>query len=236
MKRTAAEPHDPWNTRRRVVHELKGWQWLAYYPASWGLRLLFLTWRFRVPPEGRKILRETASPRLIVMWHNRTLVAVEMLLRFFDPPSVACMISPSRMAAWEAAFFRKLGFRVVRGSTTRRSVQAGIELVRALRDGRDAGLTPDGPSGPLYSFQEGALAIARKAGVPILLIVPNSRAAWRPRTWDRHLVPLPFARIELRMRVIHPGDPVWGRKNPEAASELRRVCLEMTEDPFTVEE
>ena len=229
------DSHDPYNTKRLQVHELRVWQWLLFHPAAWGLRLLFLTWRFRMAPGAEEGMRKAGSPRLIVMWHNRSLVGPEMLRRYFDPPSVTCLISPSRMAAWEVAFFRLFRLRIVRGSTTRRSIQAGMEILRALRAGFDAGITPDGPSGPIYSFKEGAVAIARKAGVPILLIVPNARAAWRTRTWDRHLVPLPFARIELRMRTIAPDDPVWERSNEEAGREIRRVCLEMTEDPFKVE-
>jgi lysophospholipid acyltransferase (LPLAT)-like uncharacterized protein len=235
MKSNIPGDHDPYNTRRPEVHELSGWRWLLFYPAAWALRLLFLTWRYRLAPGAEEEMRKAPSPRLIVMWHNRSLVSPEMLRLRFDPPSVTCLISPSRMAAWEVAFFRMFGLRIVRGSTTRRSIQAGIEILRALRNGFDAGITPDGPSGPLYSFKEGSVAIARKAGVPVLLIVPNTRAAWRPRTWDRHLVPLPFARIELKMRTIPPDDPVWQLSNVEAAREIRRVCLEMTDDPFKVE-
>ena len=233
-KTPGKDAHDPYNTRRPQVYELGGWQWLLFYPAAWALRLYFLTWRFHLDEAAREALRDSRPPRLIVMWHNRSLASPEPLRRFLDTSRIACLISPSRVAAWEAAFFRLFRFRVVRGSTTRRSIQAGIELLRALRRGEDAGITPDGPSGPLYSFQTGAVAIARKARCPVLVIVPNTRAAWRLNSWDRHLIPLPFARIDLRIRLIQPEDPLWKQPDAEAAKEIRRVCLEMTEDPFTL--
>lgn len=234
MTQPPPDSHDPFNTRRPEVHELTGWRKAIFYPVSWLLQLYFRTWRIVLDPESEEILRKSAPPRLIVVWHNRSLPMPEVFRRCFDPERIACLISPSRMAAWEVAFFRRFRLRVVRGSTTRRSIQAARELFREIRAGNDVGISPDGPSGPLYSFQPGAIAIARKARVPLLLAIPNCRRARRLRTWDRHLVPWPFARIDLSVRRIDPDDKVWELPNPGAAGEIRRVCLEITHDPFQI--
>lgn len=225
------EQHDPFNTKRPVVYRLRGWQWLVFYPLAALLWVYLRSLRIRCLPEERRQLQETPSPRLAITWHNRSLVIPEVLRVLMDPPRFACLVSPSRAAAWEAAFFELLGFPVVRGSTTRRSVQAGIELLRTLREGNDSGLTPDGPSGPLYSFKEGAASLARKTGVPLLILVPNCPAALRLRTWDRHLVPLPFARVTVRLRLIPPDDPLWDNDSRTIAQSLRAICLGLTEDP-----
>jgi hypothetical protein len=217
------------------VHELAGWRVPVFYPVAWFLQLYFRTWRIVLDAESERILRESTPPRLIVVWHNRSLPMPEVFRRCFDPERIACLISPSRMAAWEVAFFRRFRLRVVRGSTTRRSIQAARELFKELRSGNDVGISPDGPSGPLYSFQPGAIAIARKAKVPLLLSIVNCRHARRLKTWDRHMVPWPFARIELTVRRIDPDDAVWDLPNPEAAEAIRRVCLEITKDPFQIE-
>lgn len=234
MNPEATDSQDPFNTKRPEVHRLSGVRRLLFYPAAWGLWLYFRTWRFRLDGASRDILRTTPRPRLVVMWHNRSLVGCHWLTRFMDPSRVACLVSPSRMAAWEVAFFEFIKLKVVRGSSTRRSIQAGIEILRSLRSGDDAGISPDGPSGPLYTFQEGAVAFARKAGASMLLVAVNTRAAWRPGTWDRHLVPLPFARIESEVRCILPDDPIWDKPDTEVAADLRRVYLEMTKDPFNL--
>ena len=60
----------------------------------------------------------------------------------------------------------------------------------------------------------------------------NARTAYRARTWDRHLIPLPFARVQAHVRIIRPDDPVWEKSDAEVAAEVRRLLLEMTEDPF----
>jgi lysophospholipid acyltransferase (LPLAT)-like uncharacterized protein len=172
---------------------------------------------------------------MIVVWHNRSLVAPEMFRRFFDPSRIACLISPSRMAAWEVDYFRRFHLRAIRGSTTRRSIQAAREILQQLRAGNDIGISPDGPSGPLYTFRPGAVALARKAGVPLLLAIPNCRKAFRLKTWDRHMIPCPFARIEVAIRAIQPDDPVWEGPDAQIAAHARKVCLEITRDPFQVD-
>lgn len=232
MSATRDENWDPFNTKRKVVYELGFRQKLVFYPVALFLQLYYRTWRIRLDPESRAALEAKGPPRLLVVWHNRSFPIPEVFRRCFDPEKVVCLISPSKLAAWEVGFFRRFRLRVVRGSSTRRSVQAAREMLRALRTGSDVGISPDGPSGPLYSFQLGAVAIARKARVPLLLAIPNCRAARRLRTWDRHLVPLPFARIDFAVRRIEADDPVWNGSDEEVAARVRRVCLEITEDPF----
>ena len=236
MKTPPPDNHDPFNTQRPEVFNLTGWRVFVFYPAVWVLWLYYRTLRIRIDPTSREALQSTSAPRIIATWHNRSFVASSVIARLTDPSKVACLISPSKMAAWEVALFHFLHYKVVRGSTTRRSVQAGIELIRALREGNDVGITPDGPSGPLYSFQQGTAALAQKASVPMLFFSLNCRSAIRLNTWDRHLIPLPFARIEVRVRKVDSTDPVWSLEPEKATTELRRVCLEITEDPFKVPE
>ena len=232
MTSAAQDDRDPFNTKRPEVHELNWARKLVFYPAAWALQLYFRTWRVRMDELSTKILEAHGSPRIIVVWHNRSFPMPEVFRRCFDPSRIACLISPSKAAAWEVAFFRQFRLRAIRGSSTRRSIQSAREMLRELRSGNDVGISPDGPSGPLYSFQTGAVAIARKAGVPVLLAIPNAGASRRLKTWDRHLIPYPFARIDLAVRVVMVDDPAWEKSNDEVAAHLREVCLEITEDPF----
>lgn len=232
MTSAAQDVRDPFNTKRPTVHELIWWQKLVFYPAAWALQLYFRTWRVQLDEESQRILSASSSPRMIIVWHNRSLPMPELFRRCFDPSRIACLISPSKAAAWEVAFFRQFRLRAIRGSTTRRSVQAAREILHQLRAGHDVGISPDGPSGPLYSFRPGAVALARKARVPVLLAIPNAVASRRLRTWDRHLIPYPFARVELVVRVVPPDDPIWDKSNEAVAAHLREVCLEITRDPF----
>jgi hypothetical protein len=106
-----------------------------------------------------------------------------------------------------------------------------MEMLRALKRGEDVGISPDGPSGPLYTVKPGALTIARRAKVPLLLLIPNAKPAIRLNTWDRHLLPLPFARLDIRARHV-PAERLKDLTQDEAADLIRTLCLELTEDPF----
>lgn len=231
MNAAQHDEKDPFNTLRPKVHRLSGWRRLFCRILSFFLRTYLASLRFRIKDSDRALLEQTPSPRLLVVWHNRSLIAPEMFRKFFNPRKIACLISPSKLAAWEVAFFDDFGLHAVRGSSSRRSIQAVREMLRQLQAGNDVGISPDGPSGPLYHFREGAVAIARRTGVPVLMSIPNARMAFRLPTWDRHLLPLPFARVEVALRRLEPGAPVWDGSDREVADHLRALCLEITEDP-----
>ena len=226
------ENHDPFNTERPVVFTLGLWQKVVFYPLAVVVVLYMRSWRIRIDGTARKELDMVARPRMLVAWHNRSLVSGEIVRRLLDHRRIATLISPSRMAAWEAALFRMLGFKVIRGSTTRRSIHASIEILRSLKDGDDVAVTPDGPSGPLYSFRSGATALACRAGVPLLLFASRCSSARRLKTWDRHMLPYPFATVHVSIKAIKPDDPVWRKPIAEVTAQIRKEYLEMTDDPF----
>jgi len=234
MSTPQPDDRDPFNIRRPKVYEINGWRRLVFLPFACLLYVYQSTLRFRVSERERELLRRTPRPRLLVSWHNRGLVGPAMFARLLQADRITVLVSASRMAAWQAEFFTWQHFRVVRGSSTRRSIQGTLGMLRSIREGHDAAVAPDGPSGPLYSFKPGAVAMARKARVPMLLMIPSARAAFHLNGWDRHFVPWPFARVEVRIRVVRPDDPVWGGTDEEVAREIRRVCLEMTRDHFNV--
>lgn len=222
---------DPFNQLRPEIHELRGLKALCALALGTLLRLYLSTLRFKVDASSGTALKESNSPRVIVVWHNRSLVIPIVFYRLLEPERIHCLISPSRMAAWEVSFFKRFRLRSIRGSSTRRSVPSAMEMLRALKRGEDVGISPDGPSGPLYSVKPGALTIARRAHVPLLLLIPNAKPAIRLKTWDRHLLPLPFARLDIRATHV-PAELLKDLSQNEAAERIRTLCLELTEDSF----
>lgn len=222
---------DPFNQLRPEIHELRGFKGLCALVLGTLLRLYLSTLRLDIDAATRTALKSSASPRVIVVWHNRSLVIPIVFYKLLEPERIHCLISPSRMAAWEVSFFRRFRLRSIRGSSTRRSVPSAMEMLRALKRGEDVGISPDGPSGPLYTVKPGALTIARRAKVPLLLLIPNANPAIRLNTWDRHLLPLPFARLNIRATHV-PAGRLKDLNQDEAAKLIRTLCLELTEDPF----
>lgn len=227
-------PAAPAPFHRGTVYEVTGWRyWCVLVPIALLLRLYFATLRIRMTPEDRAVVCDTSRPVVAVLWHNRSLMVPMIGPRLRQPEKMSCLISPSKAAAWEVAFFAFQRIPSVRGSSSRRSIQATREMVKAYRSGQDVWLSPDGPSGPCYEFKRGAAAVARMTKAPILAFGAEARHAWRPKTWDRHFVPLPFSTVRIRGRIFEHAE-VFGavRDDAAAAQFLAARMRELNSDPF----
>jgi hypothetical protein len=110
------------------------------------------------------------------------------------------------------------GYRTVRGSTSRGAGRALLGMVRDLAAGKEFAITPDGPRGPAGAAQPGVLMASQRARAPIVPMRSEVSATWHMKSWDRFMIPKPFARI----RVIY-GDPwVATSADDDAQEELAR--------------
>jgi lysophospholipid acyltransferase (LPLAT)-like uncharacterized protein len=110
---------------------------------------------------------------------------------------IQVLVSESRDGEIIARIIGRMGFGLVRGSNTRGGERAALELVRRGREGFDLGITPDGPKGPRGSVAPGALLVAARAQVPIVAIGVAASRATNASSWDRFLVPHPFASVAV---------------------------------------
>ena len=212
------------------VFRLSGWRRLVFWPLYGLIRVYLHTLRFAISDEEERRLGSDGEAMLVIGWHNRSLVYTEILRRFRRPNRICCLISPSRWAAWEDALFEAMHFRCIRGSSSRRSIAATRELLANHRDGMDIGITPDGPSGPLYEFKRGALFMARKTDAPILLFSAGSKRAWRLGSWDRHFLPHPFATVRVRCSLLPRYSDLDCRTEAQLATRLQTELMAITED------
>ena len=158
------------------------------------LRALAATWRLHVV--GREpvdALRARGEPLVFAFWHGQML---PLLFQHRDE-GVAILISAHRDGELIARVAHRFGFRTVRGSTSRGGGRALLGLVRELEQGREVAVTPDGPRGPAERFAPGALVAAQRAGAHIIPVAASARPAWRLRSWDRFMIPKPFARVTV---------------------------------------
>jgi len=137
------------------------------------------------------------------------------------------MASLSRDGQLLSDVVQRLGYRVIRGSTSRGTLRVGRAALRALQqEGASLALAVDGPRGPRRKVQEGAVAFAAMAGRPLVFLAVHAAPAWRARSWDRFLVPLPFARVELRYGLLPaPATGRAARKQLTQRLEARMKAL-----------
>ena len=60
------------------------------------------------------------------------------------------------------------------------------------------GRAVDGPRGPFGHVHDGALQLARRSGAAIIPLTVTGSGCVQLKTWDRTLVPLPWARLYVR--------------------------------------
>jgi lysophospholipid acyltransferase (LPLAT)-like uncharacterized protein len=180
------------------------------------IRALAATWRIRVVNrEAVDALRARRRPIVFAFWHGEMLPLVWQ----HRNEGAAILVSSHRDGEIIARIAESFGFRTVRGSTSRGAGRALLGLVRTLEEGRDVAVTPDGPRGPARKFAPGALVAAQRGAAPIVAVAVHASRAWRLRSWDRFLIPKPFARVTV---AYGPPTPVAAATAREAAGEAAR--------------
>lgn len=180
------------------------------------LHILARTWRIRVVNgEHVRDLREAGHSFIFALWHGQLLP----LLWHHREEGVRVLISEHRDGELVARAAQSLGYGLIRGSSTRGAERALISLVRELQEGHEVAITPDGPRGPAATFASGALVAAQRSDSFILPVAASADRAWRLRSWDRFMIPKPFARVTVAY-----GAPakVFAKTSRAAAEEVPR--------------
>jgi lysophospholipid acyltransferase (LPLAT)-like uncharacterized protein len=140
----------------------------------------------------------TYPPCIYLLWHSRFLIVPYAWRKLTQGRrKTVALTSASKDGDMVARAMATFGLGSVRGSSSRRGVAALVGLKRALLDGHDICLTPDGPKGPRYQLQPGVLTLAQATGAPVIPIHIRFHSAWRLGTWDRFVIPKPFSRVEV---------------------------------------
>ncbi len=158
------------------------------------------TWRLRFRGTGYvRQLRARGHRPIYAFWHGRLLV----LAYSHRERRIQIMISEHGDGEMIAQVTNQLGFGSVRGSTTRGGLRALRALARKLMSGFDVAITPDGPRGPRHVLQAGAIYIAMRTGQPLVPITSTGWPRWTFSSWDRFIVPGPFANVLVML-----GEPL----------------------------
>ncbi len=179
------------------------------------LRSIAHTWRYEVRNAAAlESLRDQRRPFIFSLWHGQLLP----LLWHHRDQRIAVLISEHRDGELVARLAQSLGYRLIRGSSTRGGERALLSLVRELQDGNEVAVTPDGPKGPAFKYAPGALVAAQRSSAPILPIAAHASSAWRLGSWDGFLIPKPFAKVTV----------VYGAPT-EVVADSARAAAEDTE-------
>ena len=153
----------------------------------------------RIGLDNIEAARVNAGNTLLVVWHGRLLP----LAYVHRNEGINVLVSTHQDGEYIARVIHGLGFSTSRGSSTRGGIRALRELMGAGNERRDLAITPDGPRGPGEKVQPGVIYLAKRLGLPIVPIGVSTRPSIRARSWDRFMIPMPFARC-----IVVYGEPV----------------------------
>jgi lysophospholipid acyltransferase (LPLAT)-like uncharacterized protein len=163
------------------------------------------TWRLRL--QVRALDEAMAQGPVIVAILHGELLPAGLLAR---GRSMLPMVSQSKDGEIIAGALSVFGFPLVRGGSSR----GGAEALQRAEEGVLSGLSPvlavDGPRGPAGVPKPGAVRLALTTRRPIVVVRVTASRAWRARSWDRFLVPWPFATLEAwAIRLDPPPEGPW---------------------------
>jgi lysophospholipid acyltransferase (LPLAT)-like uncharacterized protein len=182
---------------------------LAFVPlAAFIIRLIGRTMRIRLEDPHRVAPQARSARKFIyVFWHNQQLLSTF----FFRNFGIKVLVSRSRDGDYIAKALHNFGFGTVRSSTSSGKVSALRGLARELRSDSHAAITPDGPRGPRYQAQPGAVFLGAMTGHEVAPFGCAADRVWRlQRSWDKFEIPKPFSKA-----VIIFGRPVSIPKKPD---------------------
>ncbi|MDN5938383.1 MAG: lysophospholipid acyltransferase family protein [Salinisphaera sp.] len=163
---------------------------------------------------------------LLCCWHQRLPYCVGWLLRVrgLQP---GFLVSPSRDGELVAAVADGLGVTVLRGSANRTGARALRDMYTVIKSGVSPIIAVDGPHGPAQQAKPGTPLLAQITGAPMLPITTACDRYWQLRSWDRIIVPKPFARV-----IVHVGEPLEcarGQSAEGVAAALAQRLAALTE-------
>ena len=174
------------------------WKRAGFYIFGWAARVVATLWlsTCRVSEFGREIeTRYLASNPgkglLYATWH-RGLFFIVYWYRNLNAVSIASASEDGELAAQAA---KRFGWITARGSSSRGGRQAFQKMERYINKGYKGGLVADAPRGPRFVSKLGIIYLAKRTEIPIIPAIWSADRYWKLNSWDRTIIPKPFARI-----------------------------------------
>lgn len=133
------------------------------------------------------------TPILYAFWHGKLWIPAF----YFKGLNYLVLSSLSRDGEYMTRVLERYGYQIVRGSSNRGGGRALLSLIRKVKKGNSAFITPDGPTGPIYKVKPGITYLQEKTGAPIIPIGVAIKHKKTFASWDQLIFPLPGTRAVM---------------------------------------
>lgn len=136
-----------------------------------------------------------SEPIIFACWHGELLMLPYLYTKYRKTPHAKVLISSHFDGMLISKTIKYFKLETISGSTNRNATRVLIQGIKAIKDGYDIGITPDGPKGPRHEVADGIIAMAQKAGAKIVLVEIKPTKFWQLKSWDRFTIPKPFGTL-----------------------------------------
>lgn len=164
------------------------------------------------------------SQHVCVCWHGELLMSPQAYRKIHPKHPASAIISSHFDGSLIAGTLQLLRIRPLRGSTKKGARQVLLQAFKSIKSGEEVLITPDGPRGPRHAMSDGAIGIALKSNLPIFVMNYQASSYWQLGSWDKFVIPKPFATIDFYIQSIS----LEGMNLEEAKVYLEERMLEHT--------
>jgi len=159
-----------------------------------------------------------------VCWHGELFMSPQAYRKIHKKQAASAIVSSHTDGTLLASVLDIFNIKPLRGSTKNGATKVLIQAFRSIKEGNEVLITPDGPRGPRHSMSDGAIAVALKGKVPVLIINFQAKRFWQVNSWDKFVIPKPFAKVDFYIQKVS----LEGMEQDEAKTYLRDKMLEHT--------
>ena len=181
------------------------------------MRLLWFTYRKKyhfldAPIDGQC---------MAVTWHSELLISPQVYRKLRKEQKTSAIIAQHYDGELIARTLKILGIKPLRGSSRRGAKAVLIAAIKSLKEGFSVMITPDGPKGPRYSMSDGAVALALRSNLPLMVVNFQATHYWQLNSWDKFIIPKPFSSLDIYHQIIS----LDGMEKEEAKEYLKKQML-----------
>ncbi|KIM08739.1 MAG: hypothetical protein KU29_03145 [Sulfurovum sp. FS06-10] len=154
---------------------------------------------------------------MAVTWHAELFIAPQVYRKLRQQQPTSAIISQHFDGDLIAKTLSFLNILPLRGSSKRGAKSVLINAIKAIKEGYSVMITPDGPRGPRYSMSDGAIVLALRSNLPLMVVNYQAVSYWQLKSWDQFVVPKPFTSLDIYHQVLY----IEGMEKEEAKKYLQ---------------
>jgi lysophospholipid acyltransferase (LPLAT)-like uncharacterized protein len=175
-------------------------------------------------------LKRSGKNYVVAFWHGAMFVGW-FVHRPLNNGQVSALVSQSSDGEFLSTILERWNYTMIRGSSHIGGKEAMQLMVDEVGRGSALAITPDGPRGPRHEMKMGAVRVAQRAEVPLVLAGIAVKQKKHLRSWDKFEVPMPFTSV-----AVNYSNPVIVSKELDGETldafkqEMQKRLIVLTED------